>query len=307
MLCCSACSWSVLCSGPRAAVDDTPLLGITPQFAPDPGFFGQVRRVAGTLVHLTTGITLQLKPPIVKPGPFAITFLGPQAIGGVVPNRAYGIAPEVGLFNVLGAPFSASHRSEIAKANQLDQSAQDLQFQLREKEMVAGLSNQQLIDRADVVRINALRGFHPAQIALPVLEAEIARRGITPDQRAARGNYTGDPTPLKPGIVNLTGRNIERNSPLFNPAPLPAALPPAAPIPVTPAIPIPAPGAAPPLPFGSVVNVPTPTSAGSFLNVVATSARAAPESFEPVNGKAIANVARATGIRKQLATERDDP
>lgn len=78
------------------------------------------------------------------------------------------------------------------------------------------------------------------------------------------------------------------------PAPPPATgSPPAAGSPPAPG-PVPGPGSAPHPP-------------GGIFGPLAASARSAPESFDPVNGKAIANVARATGIRKQLATEREDP
>jgi len=63
-----------------------------------------------------------------------------------------------------------------------------------------------------------------------------------------------------------------------------------------------------PLPLPPAVPAPTvaPTTKGIF-GVIATSARNAPETFQPVNDNAISNVAAATGIRKQLVSERFDP
>jgi hypothetical protein len=49
------------------------------------------------------------------------------------------------------------------------------------------------------------------------------------------------------------------------------------------------------------------TSPAGIFSTVAASIRNAPETFQPTNSHAINNVAAATGLRKQLATERFDP
>jgi hypothetical protein len=65
-----------------------------------------------------------------------------------------------------------------------------------------------------------------------------------------------------------------------------------------------------PLPAATPATSPAATPATSpagIFSTVAASIRNAPETFQPTNSHAINNVAAATGLRKQLATERFDP
>jgi hypothetical protein len=169
-------------------------------------------------VQIISKVTLAVEPrigfPPLRAGPFALTYFGPEAIGGFAPNRVYGLPEYLGFTTFYGAPLSASARRaeiqafslgrqqvaldvarrDVASASTL--STIELQFQLREN--LAGYNGKLpsfIVIEAQARELRA-RGVDPGILPYPPLEIQLTRAA------AASGNFS----PVNEDPFTLLGR-----------------------------------------------------------------------------------------------------
>lgn len=122
-------------------------------------FFGGSAPLPGgqtiaTIIGFLTGFTPRSVPPFVKPSPTVLLYLGPQALGGALPNSVYGAPEYVGFWEFLSAFTGRENARQYLRAWDLKFAQLNLtRFEGRVREL-AGLTPGQLSELADVIAAN---------------------------------------------------------------------------------------------------------------------------------------------------------
>lgn len=139
---------------------------------------GSIGHVANELLNLLTGAKIQPKGAPVKISPLAAGYALPQAYGGAVPNKAYGIPETQPLFALPWVLFSKSGGAEAARGRALERAGTLAQHQRELAGSISALSDQQLAARLETLSRSFQRG-PVADRARLELVGEIRRRGLS--------------------------------------------------------------------------------------------------------------------------------
>lgn len=158
-----------------------PLMASAP-LVPSPGnaggFLHDVKHLSLELVRAVTALDLTKDKPFVKPTPFAITYLLPHAFGGLLPNEAFGLSPDLGIMAIPQAvivPGGADINSETQRLYLLQQ---QIEREENVREAAPGWETERVEEALALARGRAAGNRPQADVTVRFLENLIYQRQL---------------------------------------------------------------------------------------------------------------------------------